>query len=204
MNTQYLDSRALNNLRNYKYVSGEWSPLDIKLNPFWNSIVEYIPLWMAPNLVTLLGLCFQILNVAYFLYLDLSMTQQFPPSLYIWSAFSLFVYQTLDAIDGKQARRTGTSSPLGQLFDHGCDALQSCIICYISLQVWKCPPTEPSFYILHLSVLGVFFCANWEEYHVGVLRTSQLVGSLCIGLTECQFIIIFFMLVEAFTIGNLS
>lgn len=27
--------------------------------------------------------------------------------------------QTLDAIDGKQARRTGSSSPLGELFDHG-------------------------------------------------------------------------------------
>ena len=27
------------------------------------------------------------------------------------------------SMDGKQARRTGSSSPLGQLFDHGCDAL---------------------------------------------------------------------------------
>jgi len=28
-----------------------------------------------------------------------------------------------DNLDGKQARRTNTSSPLGLLFDHGCDAL---------------------------------------------------------------------------------
>ncbi|KAH7283004.1 hypothetical protein KP509_35G056000 [Ceratopteris richardii] len=35
----------------------------------------------------------------------------------------LFLYQTFDAVDGKQARRTGSSSPLGELFDHGCDAL---------------------------------------------------------------------------------
>jgi ethanolaminephosphotransferase len=33
------------------------------------------------------------------------------------------LYTWLDCLDGKQARRTGTSSPLGQLFDHGCDAL---------------------------------------------------------------------------------
>jgi ethanolaminephosphotransferase len=26
-------------------------------------------------------------------------------------------------MDGKQARRTKTSSPLGMMFDHGCDAL---------------------------------------------------------------------------------
>ncbi len=29
----------------------------------------------------------------------------------------------LDNLDGKQARRTKTSSPLGLLFDHGCDAM---------------------------------------------------------------------------------
>ena len=29
---------------------------------------------------------------------------------------------TLDGIDGKQARRTGSSSPLGEMFDHGLDA----------------------------------------------------------------------------------
>lgn len=26
-------------------------------------------------------------------------------------------------MDGKQARRTKTSSPMGMMFDHGCDAL---------------------------------------------------------------------------------
>ena len=31
---------------------------------------------------------------------------------------SLF-YKTFDAVDGKQARRTNSSSPLGELFDHG-------------------------------------------------------------------------------------
>jgi ethanolaminephosphotransferase len=33
--------------------------------------------------------------------------------VYLFGAFALFMYQTLDAIDGKQARRTGTSGPLG-------------------------------------------------------------------------------------------
>jgi ethanolaminephosphotransferase len=39
------------------------------------------------------------------------------------SALAVVAYTWLDCLDGKQARRTGTSSPLGQLFDHGCDAL---------------------------------------------------------------------------------
>ena len=29
---------------------------------------------------------------------------------------------TLDGTDGKQARRTGSSSPLGEMFDHGLDS----------------------------------------------------------------------------------
>jgi phosphatidylglycerophosphate synthase len=43
----------------------------------------------------------------------------------------LFLYQTLDAIDGKQARRTGSSSPLGELFDHGCDAVSTSMLVII-------------------------------------------------------------------------
>ena len=35
------------------------------------------------------------------------------------------MYQSLDAIDGKQARRTNTNTPLGELFDHGCDSLST-------------------------------------------------------------------------------
>lgn len=41
------------------------------------------------------------------------------------SALGLFIYQSLDAIDGKQARRTNSSSALGELFDHGCDAVST-------------------------------------------------------------------------------
>jgi hypothetical protein len=37
-------------------------------------------------------------------------------------AIGLFAYQSFDAIDGKQARRTGMAGPLGEMFDHG----QSC------------------------------------------------------------------------------
>lgn len=40
----------------------------------------------------------------------------------LYATAVLFAYQTLDAVDGKHARATKQSSPLGQLFDHGCDA----------------------------------------------------------------------------------
>ncbi len=48
---------------------------------------------------------------------------QVPGWSLILAGLCLFAYQSLDAIDGKQARRTGSATPLGELFDHGCDAL---------------------------------------------------------------------------------
>ena len=42
-----------------------------------------------------------------------------PRWVYFFLGFSVFTYLHMDCIDGKQARRTKSSSPLGQLFDHG-------------------------------------------------------------------------------------
>lgn len=81
----------------------------------------------------------------------------------------------MDNIDGKQARRTGSSSPLGELFDHGCDAL-------------NCPIGG----IVHIAALGLgfswralmplliscwaFYLPTWEEYHTGILHLGVVNG----------------------------
>lgn len=62
---------------------------------------------------------------------SMSLADDLPPLLYWYTAYCMFAYQSLDAIDGKQARRTGSGSPLGQLFDHGCDALNLVIQSYL-------------------------------------------------------------------------
>jgi len=47
------------------------------------------------------------------------------------------MYRLLDEMDGKQARKTGNSSPLGLIFDHGCDAfgigIQAMMFCKCGL-----------------------------------------------------------------------
>ena len=55
LKTKYLTERDLVALKNYKYKSGEYSVCDKILTPFWNWCVELLPLWLAPNLVTLIG-----------------------------------------------------------------------------------------------------------------------------------------------------
>jgi len=50
-------------------------------------------------------------------------TYTVPGAIFLLNGCAMFIYQTLDNMDGKQARKTGSSSPLGLLFDHGCDAM---------------------------------------------------------------------------------
>lgn len=47
-------------------------------------------------------------------------------------ALSLFWFQTADAVDGKQARRTDNCSPMGQILDHSLDQV-SYTFFYLSL-----------------------------------------------------------------------
>jgi len=53
---------------------------------------------------------------------DYTLEEKLPSWCFFFAAACIWAYSTLDAIDGKQARRTKSSSPLGQLFDHGCDS----------------------------------------------------------------------------------
>ncbi len=97
----------------YKYVS----------SPGCNVIVEYIPNWVAPNLITFLGLMVMVFGHVVILRHSPDLTGDLPSWVCYLQAVVGLTYQTMDNLDGKQARRTGTSSPLGLIFDHGIDAL---------------------------------------------------------------------------------
>ena len=68
---------------------------------------------MAPNLVTLTGTIGNMIALGVIFAQDTTMAKILPVWVYLFGAFTIWLYQTLDAVDGKQARRTGTSSPLG-------------------------------------------------------------------------------------------
>lgn len=75
--------------------------MDKIMTPFWEKCVTFIPLWMAPNMVTLIGFIGVASNVLMYLPYDLSLTESFSPWYYILTGFIIFLYQTFDAIDGK-------------------------------------------------------------------------------------------------------
>lgn len=68
-------------------------------------------------------------------------------------ALGLFIYQSLDSIDGKQARRTNSSSPLGELFDHGCDSISTVFVA-LSACISVRLGFYPKWMFFQVSVLG--------------------------------------------------
>jgi hypothetical protein len=55
-----------------------------------------------------------------------------------------------------------------------------------------------------IGLMGTFFCANWEEYHMGVLRCSQTIFGISSGLTESQFLLMSVLLAEGLSFGTFS
>lgn len=87
----------------------------------------------------------------------------------------MIVYYNLDNIDGKQARRTGNSTPLGMCMDHGCDALG---VAFITLGVARVINLDDNVTLLitaQVAVLGSFWLSVWAQYHNnGVLLLGTL------------------------------
>lgn len=112
-----------------------------------------------------------------------------------WSCFlcalGLFIYQSLDAIDGKQARRTNSSSPLGELFDHGCDSLSTIFVALsacISCQLGHYPAW---LFFQCFCAIVLFYCAHWQTYVSGTLRFGK------VDVTEAQMTIIGIHMISA-------
>lgn len=106
-------------------------------------------------------------------------------------AFGLFIYQTLDACDGKQARRTGSNSPLGELFDHGCDSLSTIFVC-----ISACIASQLGYYpgwmfYQAITASTLFYTAHWQTYVTATLRFNKF------DVTEVQFTVMLIHIISA-------
>lgn len=91
-----------------------------------------------------------------------------PNWMYFSFALGLWLYSTFDNVDGRQARRTGTSSPLGELFDHGCDALNTSFGSIVQMSALGLGHTKSAVVIFVIATIG-FYLSTIEEYHTGTL-----------------------------------
>lgn len=63
-----LSDGQLKRLSEHKYNSESQSLLDAWLQPWWNWLVRQVPVWLAPNLITLTGLIINIVTTLILIY----------------------------------------------------------------------------------------------------------------------------------------
>ncbi|KAK8104287.1 CDP-alcohol phosphatidyltransferase, partial [Apiospora kogelbergensis] len=167
---------ALIHLKSYKYSAVDLSPVShYILRPYWNAVVELLPLWLAPNMVTLIGFFFILANIGLLVIFIPDLVGPGPGWMYLSFAFGLFMYQTMDNIDGKQARRTGTSSGLGELFDHGIDSLNCTLASLLETGAMALGTSKSGVFTALCPCLPMFF-STWETYHTHTLYLGVING----------------------------
>ncbi|RDW73175.1 sn-1,2-diacylglycerol cholinephosphotransferas-like protein [Coleophoma cylindrospora] len=171
-----VSEEALVHLKSYKYSSVDKSLIsNYILKHYWNAFVELLPLWLAPNMVTLLGFFFIISNVVCLEIWMPDLVGPGPSWLYYSFAFGLWMYSTMDNVDGKQARRTGTSSGLGELFDHGIDSLNCTLASLLETAAMGLGTSKTGVFTALIPCLPMFF-STWETYHTHTLYLGVFNG----------------------------
>jgi len=148
----------------YKYQVKDYS---IITPPFKEYIVKplmhFIPWWIPANIITLLSNACMYLALAVALNSNLNATWN-----YFLCALLIFGYAVGDHIDGMQAKRTKTSSALGEFFDHYLDAFNTGILLMIIIAL---------FGVTNAYLIAFFLCANYLA-HASVFYEQHKTGWL--------------------------
>ena len=155
-------------LSEYRYISPSKTFCErLCLVQFWNATAEFYPPWLAPNTVTLFG---YFCSVAVFILTltygpEFNSNENFPSWYYLVVAFLMFLYQTADGSDGPQARRMKCGSALGELFDHGVDAVVTSSIYLVGSQLSGTGLHSPIAPFVMVATVSAFFFSNASLLH---------------------------------------
>ncbi|XP_065176078.1 ethanolaminephosphotransferase 1-like [Sycon ciliatum] len=203
-NYRYYSDEFMDGLKSYKYSSVDTSPLaKYVMKPWWGTFLHYfVPMNVSANSMTFWGFMIGLSHLILLTYYDPAVTViqplminvSVPSWVWLYGAVAHFLAHTLDGSDGMQARRTGTSSPLGELMDHGLDSLSvSAIVLSIPSMFANHPPSQSPpyelFTLFFVTVLG-FYMSHWEKYLTGVLYLPWTYDASML-LAQCLFFLQF-------------
>ena len=138
---------------------------DLYLTRFWDWVAEFYPVWLAPNMVTSVGFLCSVSGLLLVLWHSPNLDGRAPAWVHLVVAFLLWIYQTADGSDGPQARRMRCGSALGELYDHGVDALVTTFIWAVAADNTGQGITFPMIPITIVSVQAAFFFSNITLLH---------------------------------------
>ena len=133
---------------------------DIYLVKFWDWVAEWYPVWLAPNMITTAGFLCSITAVGLVLWHSPNIDGSSPAWVQLACAILMWIYQTADGSDGPQARRMRCGSALGELYDHGVDALVTSFIWAICVEAAGVGIPYPLIPLTLAATQAAFFFSN--------------------------------------------
>eukprot|EP00929_Paragymnodinium_shiwhaense_P113103 TRINITY_DN81366_c0_g1_i1.p1 TRINITY_DN81366_c0_g1~~TRINITY_DN81366_c0_g1_i1.p1 ORF type:complete len:444 (-),score=45.52 TRINITY_DN81366_c0_g1_i1:18-1298(-) len=149
-----------------------------------------VPRWLAPNCITLLGLVPSVFGHCLVAYHCPTFREECPSWCWAVLAACTFIYQTLDNMDGKQARRIGLASPLGLLMDHGVDAVNITLGSLNLMALFQLGDSVALCLTIWLCGAFPFFFATWEEFYTGTLHLGIINGPTDGVLIVCGMLLL--------------
>jgi len=167
----------------YKYQAHDHSLLTpIFKKQVVDRVMRKFPVSIPANLITICSNLF-----IYFALILAFFYRDYHPLKFLVIAICAFIYLLGDHMDGAQAKRTGTSSPLGEFFDHYLDIFNNGIFIYILYLLFN----VSSVYILAVYLLFSYLAHTvllYEQYQSKWLNFER------IGTFEGVVLAILFML----------
>lgn len=164
-------------LKKYKYSVDNNAISSEYLDTFWNKMQTYIPNYMSPNIISLLGfictLCaFLVCHNLYDKYSTLSE---------ILTVICILGYANLDSIDGIHARATNNASPLGEFIDHSLDSFSTILLVFCGCKIFGINEFYTTWATIRIAQLNFLMC------HVDAYINDKIYFSRFFGPTEILF-----------------
>ena len=151
------------------------------------------PRWLAPNTITLVGyICFGIPVIVSFAFGYTQGDGACPNWWILLTCICQSIYQHADGSDGPQARRLKCGSALGELVDHGADAIVTGLFPYAMAELTGLGVDSPYFIMMLLGGFMAFFTSNMtllhqqkQEFQDMDAQEAQQVGQLFLLVLYC-------------------
>ncbi|MEZ0228511.1 MAG: CDP-alcohol phosphatidyltransferase family protein [Planctomycetota bacterium] len=150
-------------------------PLFYKL--FVMPLANRVPAKVAPNDITFLSQLFAFIPAAFALAIAFA-SQSIAPWWYlVIPGIGFLGYIILDHLDGTHARRTGQSSPLGELTDHWCDAWNGALVPFAWSICWGGMQYPMVTTLLAITGALAYTFAVSEHKATGVMKLDKIGGN---------------------------
>jgi len=163
----FLTNEQLDKMNTWTYKVQDNGIMSKYLMPLYDYLSQFIPRAVSPNVLSFTGLLMSL--YAWYLSYENTFINNLLVGLFI------FIYMIIDAIDGKHARNTNTSSSLGELIDHFCDCITNVFLTVAVCNIYDITDVNMRCTLIYITQ-QIFFIEHLNAYKNKTLIFNKYTG----------------------------